>query len=215
LDPDEPKNLWNMDRNFQTGFYVLGTLAALKTEANKVGYLGGMSLPFSYGELNAVKQAVDRFNPDCEVIYAWIGDFNDVTATRLQAEAMIAQGVDVILSSVNLGTFGLFEAVRAAGEVGKDVYITSKYTDKSAMLPEYMMTSFIYDFYPVVSYSLEKAMADEIGGNTIIEFGEGKSCYIQFPIAYVTQEIEDMVKSVHDEVEDGLYPVKDFSPPTW
>jgi len=212
LPENAPTNIWNLHRNFHTGFYALGALAALKTETNKIGYIGGVKLPFSYGEINSIKQAVDRFNPGVDISYAWIGDFNDPTKTRLQAEAMIAEGVDVIMGSVNLGIYGLFDAVRAATE---NVWVMCKYTDKSAMLPNQMLTSFVYDFSVTVNYAVERIMAGVEGGFTKIEFGEDKACYIVFPILHVTPEIETTIRSVHAEIEAGTVPVENLTEPTF
>lgn len=211
LAEDAPKNLWNLDRNFHTGYYALGVLAALKTETNKVGYICGVELPFSYGEINSARQALDKYKPEAELIYAWVGDFNDPTKARLQAEAMIAEGVDVIMSSVNLGNYGLFEAARTAD---RDVWVTCKYTDKRDMIPECFLTAFVNDFSVPVNHAVEKIMAGEEGGYTKIEFGEGKGCYIQFPIAHVTSEIEDAVKKACDEIEAGTVPEKNLTKPT-
>jgi len=203
LTEDIP-NIWNMDRNFQTGFYALGALAALKTKTDKVGYIGGQDLAFATGELNAIKQAVDKYKPGLKVSYVFIGDFNDPLKTRQAAEAMIAEGVDVILGSLNLGTYGLFEAVRAAP---REVWVTCKYTDKSGMLPERMMTSYVYDFSAPVIYAVEQTMKGNKAGYTVIEFGKGKGCYIQFPIKNVSEEIATEIQSICDGIEAGTIKV--------
>lgn len=208
---EPPANIWNLDRNFYSGYYALGALAALKTETDKIGYICGVELPFAWGEINSTKQAVDEYNPGCEIIYAYIGDFNDPIKTRIQAEAMIAEGVDVIMSSVNLGNYGLFEAARAAG----DVWVTCKYTDKRVMIPELFLTAFIHDFSIPVNYAVERVMAGEEGGYTKIEFGEGEGCYINFPIAHVSEDLEDTIKDICDEIEAGVVPEKNLERPTF
>ena len=53
-----PPNFWYMDRNYYIGFYPLGYLATLKTQTGKIGYIGGLDLPFARGEINAIKQAI-------------------------------------------------------------------------------------------------------------------------------------------------------------
>lgn len=173
-----PPNLWIIDRNFHTGFYVLGAVAALSTKTGKIGYIGGIDLPFSKAEVNAILEAIKKYNPDAELIYVWVGDFNDPVKTRSLAESLIAQGVDFILSSVNLGNYGLFEAVKAEKE--RKILLTVKYTDKSAFVPEHFVTSYIYDFGVALDYIVSKIMEGQKGGYYKMEFG--KACYILLPL---------------------------------
>jgi len=42
-----PSNLWVIGRNFQDGFYAIGAVAAKQTQTGKIGYIGGVTLPFS------------------------------------------------------------------------------------------------------------------------------------------------------------------------
>ena len=65
-------NFWYMDRNYYLGFYVLGYLAALKTETGRIGYVGGLNLPFAKGEVNAAKQAIRDSGSDVELHYIFV-----------------------------------------------------------------------------------------------------------------------------------------------
>ena len=94
---DAPDNLWVIDRNFQTGFYVLGALAAKQSKTGKIGYIGGLTLPFSYAEVHAMEQAIADQGSNVELKSVWVGDFNNPTKARELTEAMMAEGVDVIV----------------------------------------------------------------------------------------------------------------------
>ncbi|UCC88115.1 MAG: BMP family protein, partial [Anaerolineales bacterium] len=111
---DAPANMWVIDRNFQVGFYAIGALAAKQTQTGKIGYIGGLTLPFSNAEVHAMQQAINDLGLDVELKPVWVGDFNDPTKARELTDAMIAEGADVIVGSLNLGMFGLFEAVKGA-----------------------------------------------------------------------------------------------------
>ena len=105
---DAPDNMWIMDRNFHIPFYAVGAAAAKQTQTGKIGYIGGLTLPFSYAEVHAVEQAIEDLGLDVELKPVWVGDFNDPTKARELTDAMIAEDVDVIMGSLNLGMFGLF-----------------------------------------------------------------------------------------------------------
>ncbi|MEM1560362.1 MAG: BMP family protein [Ignisphaera sp.] len=194
----QPKNVWVMDRNFPIGFYELGAIAALTTKTGKIGYIGGIDLPFSKAEVNAVLQAIRDVNPSVKLRYAWTGDFNDPVKARSLAESMIAEGIDFILSSVNLGNYGIIEAVRSSG---KTIYMTVKYTDKSSFAPENIVTSYIYDFSVGLIHVLKEIEKGNTSGYYKLEFGS--ACYILYPLKNVSKEIEDKAVQIDKALREG------------
>lgn len=204
---DAPANLWFIDRNFHVGYYAIGAIAARATKTGKIGYLGGLTLPFSYAEAHAVQQAVDDSGLDVEVKMVWTGDFNDPTKARQVADALIAEGCDVIMGSLNLGMFGLFEAVKASDET---VLVTAKYTDKSSYAPENYITSFIYDFSVPLKSIYDSVQAGELGGYYPLGFETG--ALIQTPLQNVEASVATEVEAIINEVNTGkIQVVKDTS----
>ncbi len=193
-------NFWYLDRNYYTGFYVLGALSALKTETGVIGYVGGLELPFLRGEINAINQALDDLGSDATLEYVFVGDFNDAVKARQAAEGLIAQGADVIVSAVNAGNFGLYTAVK---EAGRPVYITTTYTDKYDQASESFMTSDIFDFTTPIQDVVAAVMAGEPGGYRLLEYGQGKPRYTQFPIRNVSDDIASRVREIAEQVERG------------
>jgi basic membrane protein A and related proteins len=193
-------NLWNLDRNFYTGFYVLGAAAALTTESGHIGYIGGVELPFTRAELNAIQQAIDDMGSTADIQYLYVGDFNDPLEARRSAESLISKGVDVIISSVNLGNYGLFTA---AQEANSQVLVTTKYTDKSTHAPQNYLTTDLFDFSTPLLEIVERIIGGEQGGYLKLEYGEGKPRDTQFPLLNVSDEISTQVKQISDQVASG------------
>lgn len=197
---ETPGNIWYIERNYTAGFFVLGALSGMQTNTNKIGYLGGLELPFTIGQLNAVKQALNMYYPDVELIYSFVGDFNDPAKAGLSAEWMISEGVDVIISAVNLGNFGLYRAVR---EADRPVYITTTYTDKSIHVPKRYLTSDLFSFRDTLKSIVIKILEGQKGGHWKLEYGEGKARYTQFPIQNVTEDISLKVKEISEDIAAG------------
>lgn len=195
---DQPKNVWIMDRNFPIGFYALGALAALSTKTGKIGYIGGIDLPFSRAEVNAVLQAIRDVNPNVKLRYAWVGDFNDPVKARSVAESMIAEGIDFILSSVNLGNYGIIEAVKNAKG---PVYMTVKYTDKSSFAPSNIVTSYNYDFGVALVHILREIQKGNASGYYKMEYGS--ACYLLLPLRNVDKEVEQRVIEIDRALRTG------------
>lgn len=204
-----PANLWFIDRNFHIGFYGIGTVAALATKTNKIGYLGGQSLAFSYQEVHAIKQALADLGSDVELVYVWTGDFNDPTKARQTADALIGQGVDVIMGALNLGMLGAFEAVKAVPE--KNILITAKYSDKASFAPDNYITSILYDFAGPLENIITRIKAGETGGYYPLGFDTGVE--LQMPLHNVSPEVQTKVEEIVQKVVDGtIVVVKDSTP---
>jgi basic membrane protein A len=193
-----PANFWIIDRNFQVGFYAIGAVAAKQTQTGKIGYIGGLTLPFSYAEVHAIEQAIDDLGLDVEVKAVWAGNFNDPTKARELTDAMIAEGADVIMGSLNLGMFGLFEAVKSAPG---QVLATAKYTDKASFAPDNYITSVLYDWAGPLKDIVGKIMEGETGGYYPLGFDTGVA--VQFPLRNVSDELNSEIKQIVADVQSG------------
>lgn len=198
---DPPPNLWVIDRNFQVGFYPIGIIAAKASKTGKIGYLGGLTLPFSYAEVHAMQQAIADQGLEVELKTVWTGDFNDPTKARQLAEAMMAEDIDVIVGSLNLGMFGLFEAVKANSN---NVLVTAKYTDKTEFAPDNYITSVLYDFAGPLKDIVQRIQNGENGGYYPLGFDTGVS--IQ-PLKNTSPELNNEIEQVFKDLQDGTIQV--------
>ncbi len=203
--PASPRpNFWYLDRNYYTGFYALGALAALKTTTGKVGYIGGLEIPFTHGEINAVNQAILDLEKSgaakTSFEHVYVGDFNDPLKTRQAAEAMMAKGIDVIISAVNLGNFGLYTAVK---EAKSKVFITTTYTSKYDQAPDNYLTSDLFDFKVPLREALSRTLKGETGGYILLDYGPNKARYLELPIRNVSDSINQRVQGIAEDVASG------------
>ena len=166
--------------------------------------MGGSTLSFSYQEVHAIQQALSDLGSDVELVINYTGDFNDPTKARQAADAMIASGVDVIMASVNLGVFGVFEAAKAAAP-DKTILVTAKYTDKKSFAPANYITSIVYDFAGPLEEIVTKIQAGETGGYYPLGFDTGVS--VQFPLTNVDPAVETQAQDVVNKVMDGTITV--------
>jgi basic membrane protein A len=205
---DPPANLWFITRNFHIGFYAIGATAAMASKTVKIGYIGGQTLPFSYAEVHAIQQALKEQNLNVELKTVWAGDFNDPTKARQVADAMIADGVDVLIGSLNLGMFGVFEAVKASS---KPVLVTAKYSDKTAFAPKNYITALLYDFSGPLKDILGKVQKGEKGGVYPLGFATGVS--LQTPLQNVPADMQAKIDAIVKDIKDGkINVVNDITP---
>ena len=193
-------NIWYLERNYYVGFYVLGALSCMKTETGKIGFVGGLELPFVRGEINAINQAIKDLGSDAKLEYIFVGDFNDPLKSRQAAESLISQGADILISAVNLGNFGLFNAVK---EADRPVFITTTYTGKADQAPENYLTSDIFNYTFPIKGIVQKIIDGEKGGFWSMEYGVDTERSTEFPIKNVSQEINDKVKQISTDIISG------------
>jgi basic membrane protein A len=191
----QPDNVWVIDRNFHTVFYPIGTLAAHLSKSGRVGYLGGLSLPFSYSEVHAVEQAIADSGKDVAVNAVWSGDFNDTVKAQQLTSQLLSGGSDVIITSLNLGVVGSFKAINET-EPGS-AWITVKYTDKSQNGPEHYAGTALYDFTAPLGEILGEIQDGTGSGHYLIDFGQGAS-------VEVGDQVPDDVKTAVEEAVSGI-----------
>lgn len=209
LPADLPANVWFIDRNFHVGFYGIGALAARSTQTGKIAYVGGLTLPFSYAEVHAIQQAIKDSGLEVDFKYVWAGDFNDPAKSRQVADAMIAEGVDVIIGSLNLGMQGVFESVKS--NTNNKVLVTAKYSDKSQFAPDNYIASLIYDFAGPLKAIVTKVKEGTTGGYYPLGFDTGVQ--IQSPLQNVPESVSTEMESVIADLVSGkIQVVKDISP---
>jgi basic membrane protein A len=203
-----PDNVWVIDRNFHVAFYPIGVLAGAATKTGKIGYVGGLSLPFSYSEVHAMQQALDDTGSEATITPVWTGDFNDPAKAQQITSQLLSQGNDVIVGSLNLGMVGVFNATKAVEEGG--VLVTAKYTDKSQFDPEHYATSAVYDFTKPLNDILTSIADGERSGYYPLGFDTG----VQIP---EPQHVDDDVKAkvqqaVSDVTSGGVTVTKNLDP---
>jgi basic membrane lipoprotein Med (substrate-binding protein (PBP1-ABC) superfamily) len=166
--PPLPPNVWNIRRLWPEAFHPFGALAGMSTRTNKVGVIGGLPIPDFKGAINTIWIALKQVNPKAELIYSFTGNQNDPVKARQVAEAQIGAGVDFIITMVNLGVYGVIDAVKQAD---RPVLITSWVTDKSDKAPKHFAGSLLVDFRPSTRKALEETLRGQRGG--YIEVGPG------------------------------------------
>jgi basic membrane protein A len=195
--PNTPANVWIIGRKYYQGYYALGALAALSTRTNKVGFVGGVRIPDVISSTNAVLTAMKEYNPKAELIYPFIGDFNDPVKARQTAEAQLAANADFLVTFVNLGVYGVAEAVKASP---KGALITTLYTEKWDSAPRHMSVSLLFDFAKPYREVVSRILKGENAGYYEMRPGSG---FELSEIRHVPPEVATKVKALFRDIAAG------------
>lgn len=121
--------------------YLLGMIAGLMTETDKIGMVGGQELPSGDSVFMAFEGGVKSVNPNAVLQRAYVGDWENITKARDIAATQIQEGVDFIFHNANEAGLGVFEAVVLAQDGGKTVYAFGANRDQSAVSPRAVLAN--------------------------------------------------------------------------
>jgi basic membrane protein A len=89
-------NMVTYETRFYEGAYLLGVLAGKTTKSNTLGYVGSFPIPEVIRNINAFTLGARSVNPKATVKVIWVDTWYDPGKERQAAEALIAQGADVL-----------------------------------------------------------------------------------------------------------------------
>ncbi|MGG7464661.1 BMP family lipoprotein [Plantibacter sp. YIM 135347] len=119
--PSFAENVTSVIANVGYPAVVAGAVAAEHSRSKKLGVIAGLELPATAAWYYGMKQGAQLQQSGSEVSVTYTGDFNDVGKAKSAAEAMMANGVDSIISDLDAGSAGVYQAADAAA-VPSDVY---------------------------------------------------------------------------------------------
>ncbi len=108
------------------GSYLVGMLAAKKSQTGTIGFLGGMDIGLIHRFEGGYEQGARAVNPNIRVIQNYVGvtdsAWNNPGKGKELALAQIGKGADVIFTAAGNSGLGAFDAVEQAGQ--KDGHAT-------------------------------------------------------------------------------------------
>jgi basic membrane protein A len=194
--PNLRSNVWIIDRNFPIGMYALGAAAALATTTGTIGYIGGVQIAGENAQANAIIQGAAEAKSTVKVLRVFTGDPNDAVKARSVAQAMMASGVDVILTSINLGNQGVIQAIN-----GTNVLLGIKYTNMYSVAPNNMISSFLYNFSNFLTVIYHDVQKGQTSGYLKLQYGT--DAYVLMPLTNVPSSVNQQVQIILNKLSSG------------
>ena len=132
-------NLATYAARFYEGRHVIGKMAGMLTESNKIGYIGAFPIPEVVRGVNAAILAAREVNPDATIHVVWVNSWFDPGKEADAAKVLIDQGIDVIMQHTDSPA-----PVQIAEERG--VWAFGQASDMSKFGPNVHATSIIDDW---------------------------------------------------------------------
>jgi basic membrane protein A and related proteins len=141
-------NIANLVFAEEQGSFLVGAAAALKTETDHLGFIGGVEVPLIKKFEAGYIAGAEAVNPDITVDVVYLtqppdfSGFNDPAKGKTAAEGMFDAGADIVYHAAGGSGGGLFEAASAAGmrAIGVD---SDQYNIADASVRDVIMTSML------------------------------------------------------------------------
>ena len=111
--------------------YLLGIMAGMMAQGNKLGCIGGQEIPSVKSTFIAFEAGAKSVNPKIEVRQVYVGNWEDIGKGKELATALINEGVDFLFPNADAAGLGAYEAAENAQAEGKTVYTFGANRDKS------------------------------------------------------------------------------------
>lgn len=209
---DQP-NVQSIMFDEHTGSFLVGALAAMKSETGNIGFVGGMDVPLIHRFYCGYAYGARAVNPDVELQEAYTGTtpaaWNDpVTAGEL-AKAQMDAGADIVFAAAGGSGLGVLQAMADAGKysIGVD-------SNQNHLHPGSVLTSMLKRVDNAVYTAFVEAGDDATFKPGRIDLGladEGVGYALDENNAdLITDEMQAKVEELKAGVIDGSVEVHDY-----
>lgn len=196
--------------NEHEGSYLVGMMAAMASEANTVGFIGGMDIPLIRKFACGYAQGVLAANPDATVIANMTGTtpaaWNDPVKGSELTKAQISQGADVVYAAAGGTGVGVLQTAADEGilSIGVD-------SNQNYLHPGKVLTSMLKR----VDNAVYQAMTDGPGmekGFNVMGIANGGVGYAmdEFNKDLVNADMLAAVDAASAKIADGSLEVHDY-----
>lgn len=199
---DSPPNYEVYFWNSGAAEWLLGMMAGMLTETNKISYVAPFDFPNIHMQILTYHLGARAVNPDVETHVVVLNSWYDPAGARQATESLADAGIDVIGGDMDDPT-----KVAVAEERG--IWGLGAYTDAQREFgPTTYVNAYVYDFYsmwlPIVDGVLNGT--DWVGNGELVfyEFGHGVDIGVWGD--NVPQEVIDAVEAERQKLLDGFDP---------
>ncbi len=199
--------------NEHEGSYLVGALAAMKSETGKIGFVGGMDIPLIRKFYCGYAQGAEAINPDIEIFENYTGTtpaaWNDpVTAGEL-AKASFSKGADIIYAAAGGSGLGVLQAAADAGKFSIGVDSNQNYIQPGSVLTSMLKR---------VDVAVAKAFEDGTSGNwtsgfNVMGLANGGVGWAldEYNEDLITDEMKAKVEELSAKIQSGEIVVHDYT----
>lgn len=195
------------------GSFLVGAIAAMKSQTGKLGFVGGMDIPlikrFSCGYIQGAKYV----NKDVEMFQNMVGTtqaaWADPTKAGELAISQFERGVDVIYAAAGRSSIGVLQAAADKGKFGIGVDSNQNY-----LYPGHVLTSMVKR----IDLAAYRAVKDAYEGTWkagVVHYGvkdDGVEwAYDEYNKSLISEDMLSTIKQLKQDIIDGKIQIVNYT----
>jgi len=178
--------------------YLLGIIAGKMTKTGKIGLIGGEDAPEIRSPFDSFTDGVKAANPSAVVLPTKYVGWDDQNLGKVAAQALIADGADILLHNADQAGKGMFAAAEEAKASGQRIYVFGSNADQNHVAPDITLASAVIDL-PRAFENVAKSVQDGSFAPKDIELNlKNKTITLVWNPALKSQVPPDVIKAVDD-----------------
>ncbi|MHA1990827.1 MAG: BMP family ABC transporter substrate-binding protein [Candidatus Hodarchaeales archaeon] len=129
----------------QEGSFLAGAMAAMVSETEIIGFLGGENSILINRFRSGYEQGAKWINPNIQFLSQYSlnqsNPWNDVSGAKTVTEQFITDGADIVYTAAGRTGLGTFEAVDNSRNLGRNIFAIGVDADQDSILPGGILTS--------------------------------------------------------------------------
>lgn len=197
------------------GSFLVGMIAASKSQTNIIGFVGGMDIPLIRKFLKGYEEGAKYVSPTIRVIPNFIGitdaAWNNPSQGKELAMSQIQQGADIVFQAAGNSGLGVFDAAEAAKKLAIGVD-----SNQNFVKPGFILTSMVKRIdnavFAVVKDEVEGKFQGGIHVYGLENDGVGYAMD-QYNQALIPKDVIEKVEKAKQEIIAGRIEVTDVMNP--
>jgi basic membrane protein A len=187
----------------QEATYLLGTLAAMMSKTNIIGFIGGKQYPNIINIYEGYKEGAVNINPTIKILVTYLDDWKNPSKGKEAALFQINSGADFLLQVADTSGLGVIEVAKE-----HQIFVFGSVSDQNKLAPDTVLTSFVLDVEKAFDQAIKMIQKGNFSGQV---FKPGLEPYKGAPgdgIIYIAP-FPDFENKIPENVKLKLNQIKD------
>ena len=212
-DVIEAPNVQSIVFKEEQGSYLVGLLAAMKSDTGAVGFVGGMDIPLIHKFGCGYAQGAHAGNENVKILRNFVGTtgaaWNDPVKAGELTKNQMDQGADVIYAAAGASGLGVLQAAADAEKYSIGVDSNQNYVHPGSVLTSMVkrVDNAVYDAFKQSQDGAFEAGINRLG---LAENGVGWA-YDEYNKPLITEDMLAAVDKAKEDIVSGKIEVHDYS----
>ena len=219
-EKNKAKNIRSITFQEHDGSFLVGAIAAMKSNSSKVGFIGGMDIPLIHRFETGYSAGAKYINPNIKVTTSYVGitpdAWNNPAKAKELALAQYNEGADVIFqvaANSGQGVFDSAEQMNKRSNQKKKYYAIGVDSNQNWIKPDVIITSMVKRVDNAIYFTVRDLIQNKYtSGHTAYGLKDGGVdwAYDEHNKKFFTDSQLKEINSIKEKIMNGKITVPDY-----